>query len=88
VLPVLGPSGLRDAGGTAVDALLTLNPADFAFDSMGWAARSAASTSVYTLKAVDARHQVKFRYYETGSPFEYQLVRFLYTKKRELDIAR
>lgn len=88
VLPVLGPSGLRDAGGTAVDALLTLNPADFAFDSMGWAARSAAATGVYTLKAVDARHQVKFRYYETGSPFEYQLVRFLYTKKRELDITR
>jgi len=43
---------------------------------------------VYTLKAIDARHQVKFRYYETGSPFEYQLVRFVYAKKRELDIAK
>lgn len=88
VLPVLGPSGLRDAGGTAFDAVLTLNPADFVFDGMGWAARGTATTAVYGLKAVDARHQVKFRYYETGSPFEYQLVRFVYTKKRELDIAK
>lgn len=88
VLPVLGPSGVRDAGGLAFDAVLTLNPADFVLDGVGWAARSTATTAVYALKAVDARHQVKFRYYETGSPFEYQLVRFVYTKKRELDISK
>ena len=88
VLPVLGPSGVRDAGGTFADAVMTLNPADFVFDGMGWAARGAATTGVYAVKAVDARHQVKFRYYETGSPFEYQLVRFVYTKKRELDISK
>ncbi len=88
VLPILGPSGVRDAGGIAVDAVLTLNPADFVFGDLEWAARSTATTGVYMLKAVDARHQVKFRYYETGSPFEYQLVRFLYTKKRELDIQK
>ena len=88
VLPVLGPSGLRDAGGTAFDAVMTLNPSDMLFDGMGWAARGSASLGVYSLKAVDARHQVKFRYYETGSPFEYQLVRFVYAKKRELDIAK
>lgn len=88
VLPVLGPSGVRDAGGLAFDAVLTLNPSDMLLDGVGWAARSSATMGVYSLKAVDARHQVKFRYYETGSPFEYQLVRFVYTKKRELDIAK
>lgn len=88
VLPVLGPSGVRDAGGLAVDAAMTLNPADFIFDGLNWAAQSSATTGVYALKAVDARHQVKFRYYETGSPFEYQLVRFIYAKKRELDIEK
>jgi len=88
VLPVLGPSGVRDAGGVAVDAVLTLNPSFMLFDGMGWAARGTATTAVYTLKAVDARHQIKFRYYETGSPFEYQLVRYVYTMKRELDIAK
>ncbi len=85
---VLGPSGVRDAGGVAFDAVLTLNPSDMLFDGLGWAARGSATLGVYSLKAVDARHQVKFRYYETGSPFEYQLVRFVYTKKRELDIAK
>jgi len=38
--------------------------------------------------STDTRHQLSFRYYETGSPFEYDLVRLLYTKKRELDIAK
>lgn len=88
VLPILGPSGLRDTGGIFVDAVLTLNPADFVFGGMDWAARGSATTGLYALKATDARYQVKFRYYETGSPFEYQLVRFLYTKKRELDIQK
>lgn len=88
VLPVLGPSGVRDTGGLAVDAIMTLNPADFIFDGLNWAAQGAATTGVYAVKAVDSRHQVKFRYYETGSPFEYQLVRFIYAKKRELDIDK
>jgi len=34
------------------------------------------------------RHEVKFRYYQSGSPFEYDLVRFLYKKNRELEIAK
>lgn len=88
VLPVLGPSGVRDACGSGVDALMTLNPSDMLFDGLGWAARSASTVGVYGLKAVDSRQQVKFRYYQTGSPFEYQLVRFIYTKKRELDVAQ
>ena len=29
---------------------------------------------------------VSFRYFGSGSPFEYDLVRFLYTKKRELEL--
>jgi phospholipid-binding lipoprotein MlaA len=88
VLPVFGPSGVRDTGGFFVDAIMTLNPADFIFDGMNWAARGSSTMGVYTLKAVDARHQIKFRYYETGSPFEYQLVRFVYIMKRELDIQK
>jgi len=31
---------------------------------------------------------VAFRYYQTGSPFEYELVRLLITTKRELDVAK
>ncbi len=43
---------------------------------------------VYVLYAVDLRRNVNFRYFGSGSPFEYDLVRFLYTKKRELQLAR
>jgi phospholipid-binding lipoprotein MlaA len=46
------------------------------------------NAAVYALYFVDQRHRVGFRYYQSGSPFEYDLVRFLYTKKRELDIGR
>jgi phospholipid-binding lipoprotein MlaA len=88
VLPVFGPSGVRDAGGLFADALMTVNPSYGLFQDMSWVAQGGASTGVYTVKAIDARHQIKFRYYETGSPFEYQLVRFVYTKMRELDIEK
>jgi phospholipid-binding lipoprotein MlaA len=88
VLPVLGPSNLRDTAGMVPNAAMTINPTDFLLNEMSWAVRGSASLGMYTLWAVDARHQVKFRYYQTGSPFEYQLVRFLYMKKRELDVAR
>ena len=46
-------------------------------------------SSAYTLvNSIDTRHQIKFRYYQSGSPFEYDLVRFLYKKHRELEIAK
>jgi phospholipid-binding lipoprotein MlaA len=84
VLPLFGPSSLRDAGGLAFDFAVTsqtpgprqVNEAVY-FDP-----------SVYGVYAVDQRHQIQFRYYQSGSPFEYDLVRFLYMKKRELDILR
>jgi len=40
------------------------------------------------LDAIQTRSRVSFRYYETGSAFEYNMVRWLYTTKRELDIQK
>ena len=40
------------------------------------------------LRGIDMRQRQSFRYYETGSPFEYELVRLLYLKKRELEISK
>jgi phospholipid-binding lipoprotein MlaA len=40
------------------------------------------------LDAVSTRSRVQFRYYETGSAFEYETVRWLWMTKRELDIAK
>lgn len=83
VLPLLGPSNLRDTVGLAVDKTLidVINP--FSFDN-----HESREIAFNGLGAVDQRHQQSFRYYETGSPFEYDLVRLLYTKYRELEIAK
>jgi phospholipid-binding lipoprotein MlaA len=50
--------------------------------------KDAIELGITLLEAVDKRHQVGFRYFETGSPFEYDLVRLIYLKKRELDIVK
>ncbi len=83
VLPVLGPSNFRDATGRGVDfvADYTVPPAAQINDAVYF------SPAVLALYAIDARHQETFRYYQTGSPFEYDFVRFLYTKSRELSIG-
>jgi phospholipid-binding lipoprotein MlaA len=84
VLPILGPSNLRDAGGVAVDtaAVNALPVAQDINDEIYF------NPAVYGLYFVDQRRQVGFRYYQSGSPFEYDLVRFLYTKKRELEVLK
>ena len=83
VLPVLGPSNVRDGVGLGVDW--------FAYNEI-----RARTTSMETwqemtmdvMKALDLRAHTAFRYYETGSPFEYEWIRLLYTTKRKLDIER
>ncbi len=77
VLPVLGPSGLRDTVGLAADAttqyFYLYEPTDMA--------RNTEYGAAYTgTNAIDTRHEIRFRYYQTGSPFEYDLLRLLYTK--------
>ena len=84
VLPLLGPSNLRDAAGTAGDMVLTnLLPGVEQIN------RSVFfNPAVYVLYAVDQRYQIPFRYYRSGSPFEYDIVRLLYTRLREHEIRR
>jgi phospholipid-binding lipoprotein MlaA len=82
VIPILGPSNLRDATGLTADSALlwALTPAVIA--------DSYVLTGVrYGLQLIDTRRRTAFRYFETGSPFEYDLVRLIYTEKRKLDIA-
>jgi len=79
VVPVLGPSTLRDGLGSAVDLGLNraVNVADL------YSGNSALVLG--TTFAIDTRARIPFRYYESGSPFEYDLVRFLYTRKRAIE---
>ena len=84
VLPILGPSSLRDGIGLAVDtyAFSELDPLYFDKNDDAW------EYGYHSVRALDTRDNIGFRYYETGSPFEYELVRLLYLKMRELEIAR
>lgn len=85
VIPVIGPANVRDASGYVVDSLF-LDPLGLLANlKTGLAPYAWARTSV---DAVDTRATTPFRYYGTGSPFEYDYVRLLYTRKRELDIIR
>jgi phospholipid-binding lipoprotein MlaA len=83
VLPVLGPSSLRDGTGTLVDAIVIKEIRNAALDLETW-----QEWTWDILRVIDLRAHVAFRYYETGSPFEYEWVRLLYTTKRQLDVER
>jgi phospholipid-binding lipoprotein MlaA len=83
VLPILGPSNLRDATGLAVD-----NAPFFVLIPPSVSTSIAYRTTAYGLQPIDKRNSIAFRYYETGSPFEYDLVRLLYTKWRQLEIEK
>jgi phospholipid-binding lipoprotein MlaA len=85
VLPIFGPSNLRDTSGLVVDSVARFYYLYVPLNFDDHLERSSA----YTLaNSIDTRHQIKFRYYQSGSPFEYDLVRFLYKKHRELEIAK
>lgn len=88
VLPFFGPSSARDTGGLAVDSGITyaLYTVIDPFADTGHSL--AISSGITTLEAVDMRHQQSFRYYESGYPFEYYMVRFLYHEKREIETGR
>ncbi len=84
VLPLFGPSFVRDASGRLVDAeIFTLiDPLQLDNVSEGY------TYLYYTLLVLNTRSTTSFQYYQTGSPFEYELVRSLWATKRKLDIEK
>lgn len=81
VLPLLGPSNLRDGPALYPDFLLQNY---IQGDLLSKPVRSTA----FLFDSIDTRATTNFRYYETGSAFEYQMVRWLYSTKRELDVEK
>jgi ABC-type transporter lipoprotein component MlaA len=79
VMPILGPSTLRDGVGYLGDygIYYGVNVADLY--------RGYQSYALGTGNAVDTRANTDFRYYATGSPFEYEVIRFLYVRKRLIE---
>jgi phospholipid-binding lipoprotein MlaA len=76
VLPLLGPSTVRDGVGFAADYAT-----EYGID-LGHLYRGNVSWALGVVNAVDERAHVSFRYYSTGSPFEYETIRFLYVRQR------
>lgn len=75
VLPILGPSTLREGFGLLGDYGISygINVADLY--------RGDQSYAMTVVNGIDTRANVPFRYYATGSPFEYETIRFLYMRK-------
>lgn len=79
VIPLLGPSTLRDGVGFLADY-----GAEYGINIAGLY-RGGVSWGLGTVNAIDQRANVNFRYYADGSPFEYETVRFLYVRRRLIE---
>jgi len=79
VIPLLGPATLRDGVGQLADygVAYLLNLADLYRGDQSWA--------LGTLNAIDLRANTDFRYYASGSPFEYETIRFLYVHRELIE---
>lgn len=85
VLPILGPSSLRDTFGLAVD--------HFAWNEINFAGYQSWANGQFLiwpvlLYAIDTRASTAFRYYEMGTIYEYLWVRALFLEMRRFEIER
>ncbi len=82
MLPILGPSNLRDTGGLVADFSL-----ESQINFLNVAEVSGDHPEISALRAVDKRHSTNLRYGQTNSPFEYDKIRYVYSEARKLQIA-
>jgi phospholipid-binding lipoprotein MlaA len=81
VIPILGPATLRDGVGLLADYGVS-----YVID-VAHLYRGYQTWALGTVDALDERANVSFRYYATGSPFEYETVRFLYVHRELIEDA-
>jgi phospholipid-binding lipoprotein MlaA len=88
VLPILGPSNVRDTTGLVVDSVVySLMVGELInLTGLGSPEDAILNYSLTGVYAIDKRSNEPFRYYKTGSPFEYDLIRKLYLIMREFKI--
>ncbi|MFC5697288.1 VacJ family lipoprotein [Pseudomonas sp. GCM10022186] len=82
MLPILGPSNLRDTGGLVVDYV-----ADYQINFLNVPEVASDHPEITVLRMVDKRYTTNFRYGQLNSPFEYEKLRYVYTQSRRLQIA-
>ncbi len=81
VIPFYGPSTLREGIGLAADYGTSY------YINLANLYRGAQSWGLGVVNVVDQRANIDFRYYSTGSPFEYETIRFLYVRKLLIEDA-
>lgn len=83
VLPFFGPSDLRDAIGIGADQGLF-----YVIDPLQINDSTPGRIAYNTAYVINKRDTTNFRYYQTGSPFEYTLVRLVYLNYRALQVEQ
>ena len=81
VVPILGPSSIRDAGGLLVDRAALSYLLNLAFGNV-----ASDYPVLYLLQALQYRDDVAFRYGQLGSAFEYEWIRWFYLEFRRLSV--
>ncbi len=81
VIPILGPATLRDGVGLVADYGVS-----YVID-IAHLYRGYQTWALGAVDGVDQRANTSFRYYATGSPFEYETVRFLYVHRELIEDA-
>ena len=78
VLPLFGPSSLRDTSGLIGDFAISREINVFGVRKAIW-----ASIPLTLLEVIQIRDNLDFSYGDLSSPFEYEMVRYLYLESRE-----
>ena len=92
VLPVLGPSTLRDAGGSIADSAMEGVARKWAEDELffdtGVFDKEIYGYARTTVTGLNARSLIGFRYGDLNSPFEYDLVKAMYYNYRKIQVVK
>ena len=83
ILPILGPTYLRDAFGMGVDSAMAGKTDIYKRMDLF----NSSNVGLTALRGIDMRKNIDFQYHQTNSPFEYEYVRFLYSKYRGIQEA-
>lgn len=81
MLPILGPSNVRDASGRVADFA-----AGESINFLNVAETSNDHREISVVKIVNEREVTEFRYGQLNSPFEYEKLRFVFSRARELQV--
>lgn len=81
MLPLLGPSNARDASGRAVDYV-----GEQAINFLDVPDTSTEHPEITALRAIDTRASTDFRYGQLNTPFEYEKLRYVFSRARELQV--